>query len=139
MKQPENSFLLQKQWRKQLSFFTNEEKGILLDAIYDYHCDGKDFKSDNGMLNLMWTTMKQAFEYNTKAYNEMCERNRKNIEKRWNKNNTTVYGDKQPNTKNTYNDNDNDNKNDNDNDNKKDNDNDNDLSKIKYITVENFV
>ncbi len=135
MKQPENTFILQKQWREQLSFFTNEEKGILLDAIYNYHCEGKDFESDNGMLNLMWATMKQAFEYNTKAYNEMCERNRKNIQKRWNKENTNQYGGIQPNTKNTHNDNHNHNHNHNDNHNK----NDNKYEEIKYITVENFV
>ena len=132
MKQPEHTFILQKQWIEQLSFFSLEEKGMLLDAIYNYHCKGEDFKSDNGMLNLMWSTMKQAFEYNTKVYNEMCERNRKNIQKRWNKNNTTEYGGIEQNTKNTHNHNDN--KNDN-----KNKTNYNNIEEIKYITVENFV
>ena len=85
MKQSEHSFLMQKQWKVQIALLSTEQKAQLLDAVYAYHCDKEDFTSNDPVMNIMWISMKQAFEYNEKKYKESCERNRENAKKRWEK------------------------------------------------------
>ena len=98
-KQSDIAFLMMKQWDAQLKLLTTEQKGILLTAIYDYQCRGIDFESDDGMLQMIWATVVQGFEYNNRKYEEMCRKNRENIKKRWS--DTTVYDRNVSYTKNT--------------------------------------
>ena len=88
-KQSDVAFLMMKQWGAQLALLSIEQRGILLTAIYDYQCGGKEFETDDPMLQMMWATVKQGFDYNNKKYEEMCRKNKENIQKRWQ--NTTVY------------------------------------------------
>ncbi|MBQ7204077.1 MAG: hypothetical protein IJS03_08730 [Eubacterium sp.] len=99
-KQSEVAFLMMKNWREQLDLLTDEQRGILLKAIYDYQCDGTDFYTSDGVLNILWISIKQIFNINNKKYEETCAKNRQNIAKRWN-NNTTVSSGISKNTKNT--------------------------------------
>ena len=100
-KQSDVAFLMMKQWREQLALISDEQRGKLLTAIYDYQCDGADFDTDDAVLQILWVSIKQVFEINNKKYEEMCEKNKRNIKKRWGKDDTTVY-DRIPNdTKNT--------------------------------------
>lgn len=100
-KQSDVAFLMMKQWREQLALISDEQRGKLLTAIYDYQCDGEDFDTDDAVLKILWVSIKQVFEINNKKYEDMCEKNKRNIIKRWGKDDTTVY-DRIPNdTKNT--------------------------------------
>ncbi|MBR3150042.1 MAG: hypothetical protein IKF64_07725 [Eubacterium sp.] len=100
-KQSDVAFLMMKDWREQLEMLTNEQKGIILSAIYDYQCDGLEFVSDDPVLAMLWANVRRTFEINSRKYEEMCERNRENIKKRWAKKDTTVYDRNLSYTKNT--------------------------------------
>ena len=83
-KQSDVAFLMMKQWGAQLALLSIEQRGILLTAIYDYQCGGKNFETDDPMLQMMWATVKQGFEYNDKKYAQRCRVNKINAAKRWN-------------------------------------------------------
>ena len=76
-------------------------------------------------MQIAFLPIKNVLDRNKEKYEKVVERNKKNIEKRWNKEdtkNTTGKNGISKNTKNTDNDNENDNEHDNDNDNEHDND-----------------
>ena len=100
-KQSDVAFLMMKDWREQFNMLTDEQKGIMLTAIYDYQCDGIDFETDDPVLKMFWVNMRHIFEINQSKYEEVCERNRANINKRWSNKYTTVYDSDLSYTKNT--------------------------------------
>ena len=70
---------------------SESQKSQLLIAIYHYQCFGEDFETEDGMLKMLWSTIRQTFEYNQKKYAERCEKNRKAAKQRWNKSNANAY------------------------------------------------
>ncbi|MBQ9516710.1 MAG: hypothetical protein IJR60_01370 [Eubacterium sp.] len=82
MKQSDVAFLMMKDWGKQFSLLTVEQRGILLTAIYDFQCNGVDFETDDPVLFITWSFVKNIFELNNRKYEEMCEKNRRNALKR---------------------------------------------------------
>lgn len=83
--QSDTSFLLMKQWREQIELLNDSQKAQLLTAIYNYQCDNEDLKTDDGMLKMLWSTIRQTFEYNNKKYSEKCAKNRENAQRRYSK------------------------------------------------------
>jgi len=81
----EGSFLMRKCWREQINILNNEQRGTLLTAIYDYICCGIDFETKDGMLKMLWASIKQTFDYDRKKYADRCEKNRKAAKERWSK------------------------------------------------------
>ena len=130
-----NSFLIQKQWKEQIAFLSDEQRGKLLWAMFEYQCGGNDFETDDILLKVIWATVKQVFEYNDEKYLEICEKNRENAKKRW-KNDATASERMQTDAKNADKDKDKDNDKeiDNDIDNDVENDNASQL-KIKNINL----
>ena len=120
-KQSDIAFLMMKEWREQLALLTDEQRGKLLTAIYDYQCDGVDLQTDDALINMLWVSIKNTFERNKNKYEQMCKKNRENIAKRWE--NTTVYDRKKSDTKNTDRDSDIDRDSDSDSDRESENDN----------------
>lgn len=98
-----------KQWYEQIELLSDSQKSQLLVAIYHYQCFGKDFETDDGMLRMLWSTIRQTFEYNQKKYAERCEKNRKAAKQRWNKSNANAYERNQNDANNADNDTENDN------------------------------
>ena len=90
-KQSDIAFLMMKEWREQLALLTDEQKGKLLTAIYDYQCDGVEFDTDDSVLKMLWVSMKQVFEINNRKYEEVCQLNREKANKRWKKNDAAAY------------------------------------------------
>ena len=90
-KQSDFAFLMLKQWQEQIELLSNEQKGKLLTAIYEYQCFSNDFITDDGMLKMLWATIKQTFDYNNTKYEERCKKNSENAKKRWQKENTNAY------------------------------------------------
>ena len=109
-----DSFILYLDQQEIFEMLTDEQSGRLIKDIFQYERTGQMPQMDK-MLNLAFIPIMQALDKNRWKYEEKCKKNKENIKKRWNKNNTNVYECKKLNTNYTDNDNDNDNEYDNDN------------------------
>ena len=122
------SFILYLEQQEVFEMLSDEEAGKLIKAIFEYEKTGKIINLDKA-LQIAFIPIKSSLDRNKEKYNKVVERNKKNIEKRWKKENTkntTGKSGMNINTKNTDNDNDSDNVNDNDNEYDNDSDNVND-------------
>ena len=118
-----DSFILYLEQKEILDMLTDEEAGKLIKAIFEYENTGTIPKLDKS-LQLAFIPIKSSLDRNKEKYEKVVERNKKNIEKRWQKEdtkNTSGKTGKKENTKNT----DNDNERDSDNEHEPDSDNDN--------------
>ena len=106
-----DSFLLYTSHYPTLQLLTLEEKGMLLDVIFQYHITGELPEIESFSVKMAFSFLKQQFDRDIEKYQRVIERNKVNIGKRWNKNdtkNTTGKNGIPNDTKNTDNDNDND-------------------------------
>lgn len=136
--QLKDSFILYVDQKEIIDTLTDNEAGKLLKAIFEYETTQKLPKLSK-TLNLVFIPIKNALDRNREKYEKACEKNKKNISKRWNKENTKNTSGKngmQKDTKNT--DNDSDSEHDNDNDSESDNDNDNEHDSVNDIKKENI-
>lgn len=102
-----DSFILYLEQKQVFEMLTDEEAGQLIKAIFEYEDTGQLAKLDKS-LQLAFVPIKSALDRNKEKYEKVVERNKKNIEKRWQKDNTkntTGKFGKKENTKNTDNDN----------------------------------
>lgn len=106
-----NSFIVYYQYAEHFELLTDEELGRLIRAMLLYDKDGT-LPQFEGVLKMAFSFIKTQLDIDKDKFNTICERNRKNIQKRWNTKNTTGKSGIPKNTKNTDNDNDNDNDND---------------------------
>ena len=119
-----DSFILYLEQKQIFEMLTNEEAGQLIKAIFEYEDTGQIVNLDRS-LQIAFLPIKSALDRNKEKYENVVKRNKRNIEKRWEKENTkNTTGKKgiQKNTKNTDNEHDNDNERDNENDNEHDKD-----------------
>lgn len=133
-----DSFILYVDQKEIIDTLTDNEAGKLLKAIFEYETTQKLPKLSK-TLNLVFIPIKNALDRNREKYEKACEKNKKNISKRWNKENTKNTSGKngiQKDTKNT--DNDNDSEHDNDSESESDNDNDNEHDSVNDIKKENI-
>ena len=89
-----NSFLLYKDNRELLEDLTNEEKGILFQALYDFACDGVEPDFKDRAVKVAYRTMRNSIERDDIKYAERCKKNQAIRQAAWNKNkdkNTNVY------------------------------------------------
>lgn len=94
-------FVLEKDQKEIIDELDNEEAGIIFKAIYEYETS-KQIPKLNKALRIVFKQFKVKLDFYDNKYIETCEKNKKNIEKRWQKNNdTTVYDSIQPNTNDT--------------------------------------
>lgn len=135
-----DSFILYLEQKEIFETLSDNEAGKLIKAIFEYESTGQSPKLSK-TLNLVFIPIKNALDRNKEKYQKVVERNKKNIRKRWNKENTKNTSGKngiQKNTKNTDNDNDNDNERDSDsvhdNDSVSDSDSDVQANKEKVYT-----
>lgn len=133
-----DSFILYVDQKELIDTLSDSEAGKLLKAIFEYETTQKLPKLSK-TLNLVFIPIKNALDRNREKYEKACERNKKNISKRWNKENTKNTSGKngmQKDTKNTDNDSDSDSEH--DNDSESDNDNDNEHDSVNDIKKENI-
>ena len=115
------SFILYLEHQAVFEMLTDAQAGQLIKNIFEYEKTGQVPKMEQ-MLNVAFVPIKQDLDKNRAKYEKVVERNKKNIEKRWqnklpdNTKNTTGKNGIPNDTKNT------------DNDNEYDNDYDNDIS-----------
>lgn len=106
-----DSFILYLEQKQIFEMLTDEEAGKLIKAIFEYEDTGQIISLDKS-LRIAFIPIKSILDRNKEKYEKVVERNKSNIEKRWNKEdtkNTTGKNGIQKNTKNTDNDNVNDN------------------------------
>ena len=115
------SFILYLEHQAVFEMLTDAQAGQLIKNIFKYEKTGQVPKMEQ-MLNVAFIPIKQDLDKNRAKYEKVVERNKKNIEKRWqnklpdNTKNTTGKNGIPNDIKNTDNDNDNDYDNDYDND-----------------------
>ncbi len=86
---------------------TNEDAWLLLKHILSYTNDNNP-EPPNTVVDLVFEPIKQQLKRDLVEYETKCQKNKENIDKRWNKENTTVYDGIPPSTKHTDKDIDND-------------------------------
>ena len=112
-----DSFILYLEQKQIFEMLTDEEAGQLIKAIFEYEDTGQIVLLDRS-LQIAFLPIRNVLDRNKEKYEKVVERNKKNLEKRWNREdtkNTTGKNGIPKNTKNTDNDNDNDNDNEHDN------------------------
>lgn len=116
-----NSFILFNNYKEYFDLLNNEEAGELIKAILNYS-NGNKVEKLSVRVECFFVVIKQNLDKQAEEYNKVCEKNKANVTKRWEKQkqkgntsvenkdakNTTVSNGKNKNTKNTDNDNDND-------------------------------
>ena len=110
-----DSFILYLEQKQIFEMLTDEEAGQLIKAIFEYEDTGQIVLLDRS-LQIAFLPIRNVLDRNKEKYEKVVERNKKNLEKRWNREdtkNTTGKNGIPKNTKNTDNDNDNDNEHDN--------------------------
>ena len=70
---------------------TDEEAGRLIKALFHYSTDGIVPSFDDRFMDLAFSMFKSAIDRDSAAYDRKCERNRNNINRRWNKEDTKEY------------------------------------------------
>lgn len=118
-----DSFILYLEQKQIFQMLTDEEAGQLIKAIFEYEDTGQVLALEKS-LQIAFIPIKSALDRNKEKYEKVVERNKKNIEKRWNKENTKNTTGKigiRKNTKNTDNDNEHEYDNEHDNDKKEKN------------------
>ena len=92
------SFILYTDAYAGIKKLSTEEKGLLLDCIFTY-AENKTLLPVPQVVEIVFDFIKASMDYNDDRYISICERNRKNIQKRWNKQqDTTLYKPIPPNT-----------------------------------------
>ena len=114
MENTKASFIIRKKYRKQIELLDNEKAWMLFKAIMKLQ-DWETLENVEPVISILLSVMEEEWKLDNERYEEVCNKNRENVKKRWNKN-TTVYDRIQSNTngydtipldtKNTDNDND---------------------------------
>ena len=87
-------------YREQLEILPDDERGHLIIALLDYAENGTIPRLE-GASNMAFAFIKAQIDRDTEKYNERCQKNRDNIRKRWNPENTNEYDGIQSYTKHT--------------------------------------
>ena len=88
MAKERSAFVLPKNQKEIIDQLTDEEAGKIFKAIYEYECN-KNIIKFNKYLQIIFTQFKIELDKNAKLYDERCQKNRENVQKRWE--NTNVY------------------------------------------------
>ena len=96
-----DNFLLKKSHKEVFEQLTDEEAGKLIKGIFQYATTGEN--KLEGYLNIIFIPIKNEIDKNEERYIKVWERNKKNIEKRWDTKNTTGKSGIPNDTKNTDN------------------------------------
>jgi hypothetical protein len=93
-----NSFILHNSYFRKFRNLTLEQKGSLLEALFNYSIDKVPYSGDDPLVCLAFDVVRVDMDVNQEKYEQTCEKNKENILKRWN---TTVYDRIQTNTNHT--------------------------------------
>lgn len=97
MEKKKDSFILYEEYYEPIKMLSTADKGMLLAALYEYHMNGDVIELPQ-MAKVIFQFIKRRMDINNKKYAEACEKNRENVRKRWNKEDTKGYETIRPNT-----------------------------------------
>lgn len=87
------SFLLYYDSQHLFNMLADTQAGKLIKAIYDYEINGIVPNCDDDIaFKMAFTTIQLCLDREKEKYNSVCERNKRNIQKRWNDNTTNTTG-----------------------------------------------
>ena len=84
------SFLLYKSFYEPIKTLSLEDKGALLEAIYEYQLSGVE-PPNTSPVHMAFLFFKNQFRLDDIKYNETCENNKTNAKLRWNKKHASTY------------------------------------------------
>ena len=96
-----DGFMLYKKQYSGISLLSREERGDLLTAIYEYQINRHISVGLSDSTAMAFQFIKTQFDIDAQKYLEKCEKSKRAIESRWNKQDTDEYGRIQTNTKHT--------------------------------------
>ena len=79
-------FYMDKKLYPMFKKMTNEQKGILIDAIYEYEVNREVLIINDDLVSFAFDFIMGGLKQNNKKYNEACQRKEEAIKKRWSKN-----------------------------------------------------
>lgn len=83
-----DNFVLYTRYSDAILGMTDEQAGMLLKAIYRFVTTGEQEEIADSTARFAYRIIVSQIEQSNKQYEEKCERNRENIRKRWNTNNS---------------------------------------------------
>ena len=93
------NFLIQMNFKNAVHSLSDADAGRVFKSLFEYVETGTDSKSIGPAADIVLLMFKGSIDEARMRYNEMCQKKKENIQKRWNKNrNTTEYKCIQPNT-----------------------------------------
>jgi hypothetical protein len=101
--QNKNSFLMYLDHITVVNALSNEDAGMLLKALYHYASGNGNPEQLPPVVNVVFLMMQAQLKLDLKKWREKCNKNRKNVNVRWNKKDTTVYERIRSDTKHTDN------------------------------------
>jgi len=78
-------FYMDKKLYPMFKKMTNEQKGILIDAIYEYEVNRIIIEISDTLVSFAFDFIMENLKQNNKKYNEACQRKEDAIKKRWSK------------------------------------------------------
>ena len=79
-------FYMDKKLYPMFKKMTNEQKGILIDAIYEYEVNREVLIINDDLVSFAFDFIMGGLKQNNQKYNEACQRKEEAIKKRWSKN-----------------------------------------------------
>lgn len=95
-----DSFILYQTHKEIFEALTDEQAGKLIKAIFEYEENGTEIELDP-VTKMAFLSIKISLRINQEKYENICERNRENAKKRWDKENTKNASGISGDTKNT--------------------------------------
>ena len=96
----QKGFVVYGDYKAVIDELDDEQAGKLFRGMLNYFVDGED-PNFTDVLKFVFIPIKQQMDRDGCKYQKKCERNRANINKRWGKNDTTVYDGIRPYTNDT--------------------------------------
>lgn len=101
MSRDQKGFIVYGDIKAVIDEMTDEQVAQLFRGMVDYFTEGKAPKF-TGVLKFVWITVQQQMDRDTEKYQKKCEKNRENVQKRWEREKgTNEYEDIRPNTNDT--------------------------------------
>lgn len=91
MAKQKDSFIVYYEWESACEDLTDEQRGQLFMALFAYEKRGEVYTGKDPALRIAMKLMSKSLDINREKYLERCEKNRRNIQKRWEKQDEDAY------------------------------------------------
>jgi hypothetical protein len=90
------NFIISYKYKDIFNDLSDKQAGVLIKAIFKYQHDGAIAGFGDAELKMAFRFIKNDMDYNNKKYEEICEKNKKNINKRWKKKVVDIVDNSKP-------------------------------------------